>query len=422
MGRKHLLALMSGLSISIASYATEVSYGDNLFITPEVNYHLFDDDRTYKNNEIKDAFEGGLSVEKLFGNFGVGGYLGFGKADIKNIDTSKSFIDAAIYGSYHFLTEGSFLPYLALGISDSKLSSKNLVGLFGALGFKYMFSENFGLNVGVKEFYLWKGRNDILPFIGLSYALGGDKDSDGDGVFDKKDACPNTPRGVKVDSLGCPLDTDGDGVPDYKDNCPDTPKGVKVDSVGCPLDTDGDGVPDYKDNCPNTPPNTTVDENGCEIKKEVITPTPPPKPVVVDSDNDGVPDDRDRCPNTPRGYKVDEVGCFREVRLEIHFPFDSWKVPPKYYPEIEKFAKFLKENPNIKVEIQGHTDSIGSERYNLILSQKRAEAVRNILIKKYHISPDRVIAKGYGESKPIASNKTPEGRAKNRRVIAVRIK
>ena len=90
-------------------------------------------------------------------------------------------------------------------------------------------------------------------------------DSDGDGVVDDKDRCPNTPRGVKVDMSGCPLDSDGDGVADYKDKCPNTPRGAKVDMSGCPLDSDGDGVLDYKDQCPGTPRGTPVDVTGCPI-------------------------------------------------------------------------------------------------------------------------------------------------------------
>ncbi len=421
MNRKLFGVLLGGVLISRLVLAGDTDYSNAILISPQVNYHLFDDDRKYQNQGIKDSFEGGLSIEKLFGNFGVGGYLGYGKADIKNINKSKSFWDFALYGTYYIFNQGNLLPYVSLGLANSKFDKKSLTGIYGDIGLNYMFTDNLGVRASVKDYYLWKGRNDILPSIALTYGMNVDKDSDGDGVYDSKDSCPNTPRGVQVDSLGCPLDDDKDGVPNYKDQCPDTPTGVKVDSVGCPLDTDGDGVPDYRDKCPDTPMGVKVDQDGCPIKKPVVE-KPKPKPVVIDSDGDGVPDSRDRCPNTPKGYKVDEEGCFKWVRLEVHFPFDSWKVDPKYYPEIERFAKFLKENPNIKVEIQGHTDSIGSERYNLILSQKRAEAVKDILVKKYGISPDRIIAKGYGESKPIASNKTPEGRAKNRRVIAVRIK
>ena len=118
-------------------------------------------------------------------------------------------------------------------------------------------------------------------------------DSDHDGVPDGLDQCPDTPAGAVVNSFGCPIDSDGDGVPDGIDKCPDTPHGATVDATGCPKDTDGDGVPDGIDKCPDTPVGATVDANGC------------PK----DSDNDGVPDGIDKCPNTPVGVKVDATGC-----------------------------------------------------------------------------------------------------------------
>ena len=119
------------------------------------------------------------------------------------------------------------------------------------------------------------------------------RDTDGDGVPDDMDECPDTPKEVKVDEKGCPFDTDGDGVYDYLDQCPDTPKGVKVDEKGCPFDTDGDGVHDYLDECPNTPMGVKVDEKGCPL----------------DSDQDGVYDYLDQCPDTPMGVTVDNVGC-----------------------------------------------------------------------------------------------------------------
>jgi len=131
--------------------------------------------------------------------------------------------------------------------------------------------------------------------LGLSVMLGsrGTVDTDGDGVPDTDDKCPNTPHGAVVDKHGCPIDTDGDGVPDGLDQCPNTPHGAKVDKVGCPIDSDGDGVPDGIDKCPDTPVGAKVDAAGCPI----------------DSDGDGVPDGIDRCPDTPRGATVDALGC-----------------------------------------------------------------------------------------------------------------
>jgi OOP family OmpA-OmpF porin len=239
-------------------------------------------------------------------------------------------------------------------------------------------------------------------------------DSDGDGVTDDKDQCPDTPRGVKVDTKGCPLDSDGDGVPDYRDKCPNTPKGVRVDASGCPLDTDGDGVPDYRDKCPNTPKGARVDSNGCPL----------------DSDGDGVPDYRDKCPNTPRGTRVDSDGCpipvarpkpapkVRTVELLINFDFDSDVVKPEYMGEVRKVADFLKRQANLDAVIEGHTDSVGAEMYNLKLSARRANSVAKILNEQYGIDLDRVSAQSLGESQPIASNDTEMGRAKNRRVYA----
>lgn len=150
--------------------------------------------------------------------------------------------------------------------------------------------------------YPYKSKGVNLAF-GISFTWGTNRrDSDHDGVYDKLDMCPNTPKGVRVDALGCPIDSDGDGVPDYKDLCPGTEVAAYglTDEHGCPRDSDGDGVPDYKDECPNTPREAAgmVDEKGCEL----------------DTDGDGVPDWKDRCPNTlpeARAF-VDSLGCDRD--------------------------------------------------------------------------------------------------------------
>ncbi|MCK5795518.1 MAG: OmpA family protein [Anaerolineales bacterium] len=223
-------------------------------------------------------------------------------------------------------------------------------------------------------------------------------DSDHDGVPDDADNCPGTPTGVKVNSNGCPLDSDGDGVLDYKDNCPGTPKGVKVDTMGCPLDSDGDGVPDHRDKCTNTPAGTKVDSSGCQL----------------DSDGDGVYDHLDKCPDTPRGAAVDQRGCWA-FGGNVFFAVNKSDIRSEAHPLLNEAVKILKENPGIRVEIQGHTDSTGAEAYNQMLSEKRAGAIKAYLVKE-GIDADRLDGKGYGESDPIASNDTAEGRQKNRRV------
>ncbi len=135
----------------------------------------------------------------------------------------------------------------------------------------------------------------------------------------------------------------------------------------------------------------------------------PPK----DSDGDGVIDSEDRCPNTPRGAKVNKVGCW--IIKGLLFDFNKADIKPQYYKNLDEAIKVLKENPGMKVEIQGHTDNIGSAGYNLELSKKRAQAVANYLIA-HGIAASRLVVKGYGFSRPVAPNDTPEGRALNRRV------
>ena len=238
-------------------------------------------------------------------------------------------------------------------------------------------------------------------------------DTDGDGVYDYLDKCPNTPVAAygMVDSVGCPLDTDGDSVPDYLDLCPDTPEEAYglVDQNGCPIDTDKDGVYDYCDSCQNTIPEARnyVDANGC----------------MLDTDNDGVYDYEDLCP-TIAGVKANK-GC-PEVKREVRnllkkamsgIQFENGKATIKKssYKILDDIAKIFIANPTYLVEVQGHTDNVGKYEYNIDLSERRAQSVRTYLINK-GVPAERLTAHGYGPDKPIADNKTKEGRAKNRRV------
>ena len=168
-----------------------------------------------------------------------------------------------------------------------------------------------------------------------------------------------------------PKDSDGDGVVDSMDKCPNTPAGVKVDSVGCPLDSDHDGVPDYLDKCPGTPAGIKVDANGCEIEEIVLK--------------------------------------------DVNFATDSAKLLPNSVGVLDDVAGVLKQRPTAKAEIAGYTDSSGKSAHNTKLSQLRAEAVKDYLVKQ-GVASGNLSAKGYGEENPIASNKTKEGRAENRRV------
>ena len=164
-----------------------------------------------------------------------------------------------------------------------------------------------------------------------------------------------------------PLDSDGDGVIDAKDKCPDTPRGVKVDAQGCPLDSDGDGVYDYKD----------------------------------------------KCPGTPKAAKVDKRGCW--VLKGVYFDTNQYTIRSRSYTILDQVVSVLKKNPDLKVEIQGHTDNRGAATYNQKLSENRAKAIMGYFIQA-GLAESRLKAKGYGLTIPAVPNTSPQNMAKNRRV------
>lgn len=296
--------------------------------------------------------------------------------------------------------------------------------------------------------------------VGMVYSIGKTKDTDGDGVGDGRDVCPDTPAGVSVNKLGCPIDTDNDGVADYKDACPMI-AGTKL-LKGCP-DGDGDGVPDNKDQCPKVAgkiqfkgcPDT--DNDGVADKVDLC---PNKKGTIAlkgcpDSDGDGIADSLDKCPNTRAGVSVDARGCARisdrdrdgvadakdrcpdqagpasnygcpKVKSEVvqnlqniakHIQFSTGRdvLTRKSVQILNEVVGIMNANPAYSLRIAGYTDSVGKNSLNLRLSDKRANSTRNYLISR-GVSPERIQAQGFGEVNPIATNRTARGRAENRRV------
>lgn len=201
----------------------------------------------------------------------------------------------SIAASYSLMNNGKY-SNIGAGLSFMPYDGINMT-----LAMDYIPTRYAAIDVNGTPKYLLPDRAKMVNLaLGFSICWGTNhRDKDKDGVWDKIDMCPETPRGVQVDSVGCPLDEDGDGVPDYLDHCLGTPAAARgfIDSVGCMLDTDGDGVEDYRDKCPNTPEAAwgKVDTLGCPL----------------DTDGDGVPDYLDECPNTPAAAygKIDEKGC-----------------------------------------------------------------------------------------------------------------
>lgn len=171
--------------------------------------------------------------------------------------------------------------------------------------------------------------------------------------------------------------------------------------------------------------NDTIAYLGLNYYLGQVTPTPVPMAdAPLDEDGDGVIDELDACLGTPAGTRVDSTGCplpvaqVASIKLMVNFAFDSDVVQERYFTDLGELAKFLQRFDEVDVSIDGHTDSVGAETYNQQLSQRRAQAVVDVLVKTHGIDASRLKAVGYGEANPVASNETAEGRAENRRVMA----
>jgi len=217
----------------------------------------------------------------------------------------------------------------------------------------------------------------------------------------QEDSIKTTPEVLKSD------DSDNDGIPDSDDNCPGTPSNAigMVDIHGCPIDSDADGYPDYSDKCPYNLRGAMVDIYGCPL----------------DGDKDGVPDGLDCCPDTRPGMKIDKFGCVdlslfaMPTVLNIKYRVESFEIDPFSMQKLDSIAAILIQAPSVKIEVVGYTDNIGTISENKILSERRANRVRDYLVK-FGIDTNRITTRGLGASNFIASNDTEIGRQKNRRV------
>ncbi|MFH1762252.1 MAG: OmpA family protein, partial [bacterium] len=251
-----------------------------------------------------------------------------------------------------------------------------------------------------------------------------DLDNDNDGIADIRDKCPNRAEDLDgfEDEDGCPeFDNDKDAVPDSIDNCKNIPEDFDgfEDDDGCPdFDNDSDGIPDSLDKCPNDKEDKDgfQDNDGCED---------------IDNDTDGIPDSVDKCPNQPenRNNFQDDDGCpdkktpeiqKKMVFHNIQFKTGSAELTYDSYAVLDPIIAQLKAYPEVRIEIRGHTDSRGKNKRNEILSTERAASVKTYMVTK-GIDPTRIEAKGFGESLPIATNKTAKGRGENRRIEIYRL-
>ena len=440
-----------------------------------------------KNVNLKNTPVGGATFGIIpYRYFGFEGHVGYGQTSSVTGFTPYAVPAALVpaereltmlhYGGdlvVNFRPSAYVAPYVLAGWQEARIrftdtdsvpKGRYLNGLEAGAGVKVRFGPRVALRAEVRD-AMWKfadgtpppagkdGTDNLFMTAGLEFTLGGvtgaspSKDADNDGVPNKRDKCPDTPMGAKVDATGCPMDSDGDGVWDGIDQCPNTPSGASVDAHGCPGDDDKDGVPNGVDQCADTPSGAIVDAHGCpkDADKDGVwdgidqcADTPAGAKVdargctvVTDADGDGVPDDKDLCPFTPTNVKVDKDGCpielsERETQLldkgriterNIHFVTAKWDILPESQPILNELGNILIQWPRLRIEIGGHTDGRGSNAYNQKLSEQRANAVLEYLTGKYpQITREQYTAVGYGESQPVGSNSTIEGMAMNRRV------
>lgn len=349
-------------------------------------------------------------------------------------DLNYYAVDGVIKYSFMSMLKSKRLdPSAHIGGGYTWLGDASAGTLNGGLGFTFWFTENVGLSLQSTYKHSFDDtrvpNSDVLThmqhFAGITFKFGA-KDTDGDGIYDKDDACPEV-AGLKQFN-GCP-DTDGDGIIDSNDSCPEV-AGI-AEFNGCP-DTDGDGVQDSQDACPDVAGVKALagcpdaDGDGIADKDDSCPTVKGPKENKgcpwSDKDGDGVYDKDDKCPDvkgTVANQGCPEVSDEAIKRLNDYAKtilFDSGKssFQQRTYPVLEAITAILKEYPNANFSIEGHTDSDGSDASNQVLSESRAAAVKDYLISK-GINSARLSSKGFGESMPIDTNKTKAGKANNRR-------
>lgn len=413
----------NGIGIGMGSYGvlSEGGFG----VMPELYYSR------YLSPKLDLMFKGDLGA--------------FNSKLVSDLDMAGAFLNLRLKLSGE---EKKFRPYLFAGPGFLADNSENGLNFNAGLGAKLYATKAtaFYFDAGyINGIETTRGTNKVTEnfwkaTLGMEFDFGKTVDSDMDGVSDKKDKCPNTPPGVNVDANGCPVDTDGDGVADYIDDCPN--EAGLTSLKGCP-DSDKDGVADKDDACPDVA--GTIALKGCP-----------------DADEDGVADKDDKCPDTPKGWKVDATGCpldtdkdgvadsvddcptvagpkenkgcpvkepekKKEITADqvilqkiavtpVHFVSDKTYLTDYSKGILDKLISTLSTDKDYHVNIFGHADSQGSDAYNIKISEERIVSVINYLTSK-GISKERILQqKAFGESKPIATNATEEGRLKNRRV------
>ena len=452
MIRNTLLILTFLTTVVLSNTATAQDQNNPWYLSVGVNavdtYPVGDDNRPLTGGFLNEMYnvDDHWNIIPSISTLYVGRYIGSGfvlgvRGSINKIDKLGDVpaSDLAYYSldgmfSYSlrdvvFGEDSWFDPYLGVGGGYTFVGDRPSFGTAnGTVGLKLWLSDNINLNLSTTYKHAFEDRyiKHMQHTAGIGFAFGG-TDTDGDGIFDKDDECPDTP-GIK-EFNGCP-DTDGDGIKDSEDACPEVAGLPEFN--GCP-DTDGDGIADPNDECPNEAGlvalNGCPDADGDGVKDSLDKCPNEAGPAendgcpYEDQDNDGVLDKDDECPTVPG--TVENNGCpevtveiLEEINVQVRtvlFDLNKATIRPESYETLNAVAETMKEFPNTRFLIEGHTDSQGSDAYNMKLSKERAASVKDYLIKQ-GLPANRLSSEGFGETRPVASNATAAGRQQNRRV------
>jgi OOP family OmpA-OmpF porin len=367
----HKLSILAAtLLVSSALHATDYNYEITPLIGvvfPEGNLHLNDQFLVGGEIQINNLTETIKPELQILHSL---------SSEYKGNDADTAITRLGLNGVYEFDTEDKVTPFVKMGVGYETLYYRYFENLDSAYvaagaGIKVPLADRFDLKLETQ--YMLKHNDarydsNLAMMAGITYSFG--------------PACTSTlaeaTPTVATPAIVAP---------------------VAVAAVMVESDSDGDGVVDSKDACPDTPIDATVDKKGC----------------IADSDEDGVLNINDTCPNTLSGVEVDETGCAKSFVIAINFAYDSNVIPDEKKEAIKKLSDFLKANPHYNIAIIGHTDSDGSNVYNLKLSKKRAQALKSALYD-LGIEEGRMSVSGQGESSPVASNDSEEGRKQNRRL------
>jgi OmpA-OmpF porin, OOP family len=387
--KKLFMALVVTAFLSVMTTGHAQIKAGSFSVTPFIGGYTFEGNENLKTAPVI-GLRAGYNFTKNWGAEGFCNYVPTKMKDITGDDELKLY-GHGIEALYHFMPEKRLVPFLAVGAGVSRYSppagfeSSNKFTLDYGAGLKFFLTDYLALRGDIRHVLPLNDRyNDLLYTFGISFAFGGAKKA----AVTEGTAAPQAAAPMVV-----VIDSDGDGVPDNLDQCPDTPAGVAVDNDGCPLDFDRDGVPDYLDKCPDTPIGVAVDKDGCS-----------PAPVIQEA--------------KPQAQAAPEKVEKGRVTLNVLFDTNKDTIKKNSLKDVDDLASVMKKYPDLKVTIEGHTDNVGKAAYNRKLSQRRADAVKKYMVEKTGIDANRLTAIGFGPDQPVASNATKEGRQKNRRVEA----